>query len=61
MWGTWLRKYSFVKGSDFTVFNNSIENLGQGGRPRKEYHVTVNMAKERFSPPEIKLRRRIHG
>jgi phage anti-repressor protein len=40
-----IRQYDFQENEDFIVFANSGENP-QGGRPSKEYHVTLDMAKE---------------
>ena len=40
-----IRDYGFEKNHDFVVFDNFIKNP-QGGRPSKEYHVTLDMAKE---------------
>jgi len=34
-----------VEDKDYIVFNNSINNP-QGGRPSKEYHISISMAKE---------------
>lgn len=39
-----IEEYGFVQGIDFTVFLNSEEN--SSGRPPKEYHITLDMAKE---------------
>jgi anti-repressor protein len=47
---TWVKKriekYQFIKGEDFTVFHKKMENLSEGGRPLKEYHISIDMAKE---------------
>jgi phage anti-repressor protein len=40
-----LTKYGFVKNNDYIVFNKFIEN-SSGGRPEKEYIVTLDTAKE---------------
>lgn len=40
-----IKKYKFLEGSDFRVFTQTSENL-QGGRPAKEYYVSMDMAKE---------------
>ncbi|WP_039760467.1 antA/AntB antirepressor family protein, partial [Bartonella queenslandensis] len=40
-----INKYSFLKNQDYIVLANFGENL-QGGRPSKEYHLTLDMAKE---------------
>ncbi len=46
---TWIKdriaRYGFVENEDYMVFTNSGENL-KGGRPRLEYIVTLDMAKE---------------
>lgn len=53
--GNWInnriQQYGFVENSDFVVvFNNSIKNPesqeNKGGRPSKEYFISLNMAKE---------------
>lgn len=40
-----IERYGFEDGIDYTVFHQKVKNL-QGGRPRKEYAVTTDMAKE---------------
>ena len=41
-----IQQYGFLENQDFAiVFPNSGENP-QGGRPAKEYHITLDMAKE---------------
>lgn len=41
-----IEKYKFEEGVDYIlVFTNSGENL-QGGRPSKDYYLTIDMAKE---------------
>jgi len=40
-----IAQYGFVEDQDFKVFANSGENL-RGGRPTKEYSITLDMAKE---------------
>jgi phage anti-repressor protein len=40
-----IEQYGFEKGKDFEVFSDSGNNP-QGGRPTKEYSLTLNMAKE---------------
>ncbi|MCY0872982.1 MAG: antA/AntB antirepressor family protein, partial [Acidithiobacillus caldus] len=46
---TWIkdriRQYNFVENQDFIVFTDFGENP-QGGRPSKEYRLTLDMAKE---------------
>ena len=46
---TWIKsridQYEFVENSDFLVFTSSGENL-TGGRPSKEYAISIDMAKE---------------
>ncbi|WP_244427362.1 phage antirepressor KilAC domain-containing protein [Bartonella rattimassiliensis] len=40
-----INKYNFVENRDYIVFPNFGKNL-QGGRPSKEYHLTLSVAKE---------------
>ncbi|WP_404977257.1 antA/AntB antirepressor family protein [Bartonella sp. AU55XJBT] len=40
-----INKYSFIENKDYIVFANFGENL-QGGRPSKDYHLTLSVAKE---------------
>lgn len=40
-----IRDYGFVENEDFEVFNNFIKNP-QGGRPSKDYAISIDMAKE---------------
>ncbi|WP_455475711.1 antA/AntB antirepressor family protein [Bartonella sp. B17] len=40
-----INKYEFIENQDYIVFANFGEN-SQGGRPSKEYHLTLDMAKE---------------
>ena len=46
---TWIKnrieKYGFVENQDFVVSHKKIENP-QGGRPSKEYQISLGMAKE---------------
>ncbi|WGM00401.1 antA/AntB antirepressor family protein [Arsenophonus nasoniae] len=46
---TWIKdrikQYGFAENIDFIVFTNSGENPF-GGRPAKEYHISLDMAKE---------------
>lgn len=47
--GNWIQnrinEYGFIENQDFEVFNKFIKNP-TGGRPLKEYAVSLNMAKE---------------
>lgn len=40
-----IEKYAFIENQDFEVFNNFGENP-EGGRPLKEYALSIDMAKE---------------
>ncbi|MDR2205836.1 MAG: antA/AntB antirepressor family protein [Flavobacteriaceae bacterium] len=40
-----IKKYGFIENQDFAVFDNFGENP-TGGRPQKEYALTLDMAKE---------------
>lgn len=40
-----IQQYSFAEGEDFEVFSDSGKNPA-GGRPSKDYRLTLNMAKE---------------
>src|SRR5690606_23355924 len=40
-----IDQYDFVENQDFVVFANSGDNP-KGGRPAKEYALTIDMAKE---------------
>lgn len=40
-----IRAFDFVENRDYIVFTEFGENP-QGGRPAKEYHLTLDMAKE---------------
>ncbi|SPP32679.1 hypothetical protein ARAF_3071 [Arsenophonus endosymbiont of Aleurodicus floccissimus] len=46
---TWMKKrisdYKFVENIDYIVFHNSAGNPF-GGRPAKEYHISLDMSKE---------------
>ena len=45
-----IKQYGFEENIDYVVFNKIIENPqspeNKGGRPRKDYHITFDMAKE---------------
>lgn len=40
-----IEKYDFIENQDYAVFHNSMNNPS-GGRPQKEYALSINMAKE---------------
>ena len=40
-----IEQYSFIQNQDFVVFSDSGNNP-KGGRPTKDYHLTLDMAKE---------------
>ncbi|WP_238149141.1 antA/AntB antirepressor family protein [Arsenophonus endosymbiont of Aleurodicus floccissimus] len=40
-----ISDYGFVENIDYVVFHNSVENPF-GGRPAKEYYISLDMAKE---------------
>lgn len=40
-----IEKYDFTENQDYEVFDNFVENP-DGGRPRKEYALSIDMAKE---------------
>lgn len=40
-----IDKYGFVENQDFEVFDNFVKNPN-GGRPQKEYALSIGMAKE---------------
>ncbi|WP_404977306.1 antA/AntB antirepressor family protein [Bartonella sp. AU18XJBT] len=40
-----INKYNLLENQDYLVFTNFGENL-QGGRPSKDYHLTLSVAKE---------------
>jgi len=44
-----IKNYGFEKNIDYIVFHKEAVNPGTkglGGRPKKEYHVSIDMAKE---------------
>ena len=47
---TWIKgrisKYEFAENEDFTVVESFHQNGGKGGRPEKDYIITIDMAKE---------------
>lgn len=47
--GNWIKQriesYGFIEDEDYTVFNKFVKNP-QGGRPVKQYAITIDMAKE---------------
>ena len=47
---TWIKgrisKYDFIENEDFTVVESFHQNGGKGGRPEKDYIITIDMAKE---------------
>lgn len=47
---TWIKgrieKYDFAEGVDFTIMESFHQNGGKGGRPEKDYIITIDMAKE---------------
>lgn len=49
MFAAWIQErieqYNFVEDQDFTVFSDSGNNP-KGGRPTKDYHLSLDMAKE---------------
>ncbi|MDO4729299.1 MAG: antA/AntB antirepressor family protein [Bacteroidota bacterium] len=40
-----IKEYGFIEGQDFEVFQNFMKN-SEGGRPAKEYALSLDMAKE---------------
>lgn len=46
---TWIKQrieqYGFIENQDYEVFDNFVKNLN-GGRPAKEYALSIDMAKE---------------
>lgn len=49
MFANWIKdridQYDFVEGADYVVFAETGKN-SSGGRPAKEYHISLDMAKE---------------
>ena len=47
---TWIKarieKYEFLENVDFTIIESFHQNGGKGGRPEKDYVLTIEMAKE---------------
>lgn len=47
---TWIKgrieKYGFIENVDFTVISSFPQNGGKGGRPKEEYIIKIDMAKE---------------
>ena len=47
---TWIKgrieKYDFAESVDFTIMESFHQNGGKGGRPEKDYIITIDMAKE---------------
>ena len=44
-----IEQYDFEEGKDYIVFSKNLEkelNQGFAGRPTKEYHISISMAKE---------------
>ena len=40
-----IQEYKFQENNDFVVLNKNVQN-SKGGRPSKDYHLTLDMAKE---------------
>jgi anti-repressor protein len=46
-WITWrIKEYGFIEKSDFTTVILKTEDNPKGGPPSKEYHITIDVAKE---------------
>jgi phage anti-repressor protein len=41
-----IEKYGFEENKDFVCLTEKLSNAARGGHNRKEYHVTLDMAKE---------------
>ena len=41
-----IEKYKFVENEDYQVISSFPQNGGKGGRPKEEYLITLDMAKE---------------
>lgn len=41
-----IHSYNFIEGEDFVLCFPNLESKGKGGHNRKEYHITLDMAKE---------------
>lgn len=47
---TWIKnrieKYDFIENEDYILLHNFVEQTGRGGHNKKEYALTIDMAKE---------------
>ena len=50
VFATWIteriQSYNFIEGEDFVLCFPNLGSKGKGGHNRKEYHITLDMAKE---------------